>query len=149
MRETYYVGFDPQLKLWEVQPIAPSYPDDFLVFRVFARHEKDALNQGLKVYADMMETPSADMLELFKHIHRQAKGAQRSGVNMVAVDVPIKQLVNAERLVDKGFFMRGYESQLLVDTRHAGWKCLEMHLGRSQQTRAQPQQEGHAMAMGF
>lgn len=124
MRETYYVGFDPQLKLWDVMSVIPDYPDEFWVFKVAARNESDALNRGFHQYQAMTKAPSEHRLEVFRHLHRQALKRDLAQDGLFCIDVPARMMNEAKAMIEEGFIMRGYEGQVVVDAKGTGWKCL-------------------------
>lgn len=46
MKETYFVGYDPDMKMWAAQAIEPNFSEASWVFKVTARNDHDALMKG-------------------------------------------------------------------------------------------------------
>ncbi|MBI6882963.1 hypothetical protein [Pseudomonas putida] len=126
MRDTFYVGFDPDLKVWDVARITHSFAQNVWVFRVIARSEDEALSKGLTKYMDFMAPPSDQLQKLFQHIRRQVGRISRTMSESMIIEIPSSLLSEAEAAAGRGYFTMAGTDEVILDTSSVGWKAIEM-----------------------
>lgn len=124
MKSSYLVGFDPQMKIWEVRQIFTEYPNDYWVFKVSARDECSALNQAVQCYTALCN-PTASRIALYRHFCKKTMGLMSYGTSMLVVDVPARMADAVQSLVDHQLLIRGDGNQVLISTHGPLWKYLE------------------------
>lgn len=128
MKETYSVGFDPELRLWDAQPLIPDFHEDCWVFKVAARSSHEALTLGLGKMRTLIQQPSPDELALMHVIAREVGKRPRKPDDTLMVDIPTRLLGAAQALSDRGFFTLAHREEALVVLRSAGWKSITQHV---------------------
>jgi hypothetical protein len=128
MRDTFFVGFDPALKLWDATPITHSYTQDAWVFRVAARNEHEAILLGLQQYTELTAPQCADTTKLFQHVGTQVAKQSRLFHELMIVDIPQGLLPVAKNASEKGFFNLSGSEELVISLASSGWKAIELHL---------------------
>lgn len=124
MKETYHVGYDPDMKLWDAQRVTHNFDPSMTVFKVTARNEHDAVQQGLNLYQKMMAQPSDKELKLIAHIVKQVGKQKRGHDDVMMVEAPISLIDTAREMERKGFFRMAYQDEIIVNMASAGWKCM-------------------------
>lgn len=124
MKETYHVGFDPEMKLWAAQKITHNFDKKMMVFRVTARNDHDAVSQGMNQFRSMMKEPSSEQVKLMTHINNQVKKLSRQHEDVMIIEVPAALVETAREMESRGFFKTVYEDEIMLDLNSAGWKCM-------------------------
>lgn len=128
MKETYFVGYDPEIKMWDAHMLTPEFSEHCWVFKVTARNNHDALVAGLSQYQKLTQKLTADELRLVNHLHREVSQAIRKPDDTLMVDIPTRQLESAKTLEQRGFFTLAHREDALIILRSAGWKAIEKHV---------------------
>jgi hypothetical protein len=128
MRDTFFVGYDPALKLWDATPITHTYAPDAWVFRVAARDEHEAILLGLQQYAGMVGPQCDDTSKLFQHVGQQVAKLSRLLHELLIVEVPPNLINVAKTASDKGFFNFSGNEEVVINLASVGWKAIEHHI---------------------
>lgn len=148
MKETYYVGYDPQLKIWEVCQLIPDFPDTYWVFKTTARHVQDALQKGVAQFERFTAKPTIERKSLYEHLYKQGQKLPAGYEGLFLVEVPTRLMPEAEKAISDGILMRGYENQVAIEANGTSWKCIEHNVGESHERVRKPRHEDH-MAIGM
>lgn len=124
MKETYHVGYDPTMKLWDAQRIIHNFDPSMTVFQVIARNEHEAVSKGLDLYQSMMQQPTQLESKLISHIVSQVKKQNRNHDDVMMIEVPHKLMDTAKEMERKGFFKIAYQDEIILNIGSAGWKCM-------------------------
>lgn len=127
MRDTFYVGFEPELKLWDVARITHTFDQDMWVFRVSARSEHEALLKGLDQYKDLMSPLNPEQAQLFSHIRNQVGKLSRVFHESMIIEIPTSMLAQAKDASDKGFFTFAGNDEVILNLSSVGWKAIQAH----------------------
>lgn len=125
MRETFYVGYEPTLKLWDVSSITHSFEPDMWVFRVAARTEHEALIKGLDQYQALMKIACPDQESLFAHVRKQVGKLSRILHEAMIIDIPPHLIESAKSAADAGFFTLAGSDEVILNTSEVGWKAIQ------------------------
>lgn len=125
MRDTFYVGYEPSLKLWEVSSITHTFEPDMWVFRVAARNEHEALLSGLGQYQQLMAPPSPEQNKLFDHVRRQVGKLSRILHEAMIIEIPPSLVDSAKSAADQGYFTMAGIDEVILNTSDAGWKAIQ------------------------
>lgn len=128
MRDTFFVGYDPTLKLWDATPITHSYAQDAWVFRVAARNEHEAILMGLQQYTGMVGPQCEETSKLFQHVGAQVAKLSRLLHELMIVEIPPNLINVAKTASDKGFFNFSGNEEVVINLGSVGWKAIEHHL---------------------
>lgn len=145
MRDTYYVGFDPALKLWDVSAITHSFEPDMWVFRVAARSEHDALQKGLEQYKAFLAPVSYDEEQLFSHVRAQVGKLSRMLHEAMIIEIPPHLVQAAITASAAGFFRLAGTDEIILNTSDVGWKAIQ---ARSTTELAQNRHTHEGLAIG-
>lgn len=124
MRDTYLVGYDPQMKIWEVGKVFTEHPDDYWVFKTTARNEESALAQAVQQFQELCR-PSAARISLYRHICKKTLGLMSYGTSMLTLEIPRSMEPTAEALIKQNMLIRGEGRHVLINTQGPLWKYLE------------------------
>jgi hypothetical protein len=124
MRESYVVGYDPQMKTWSVSAVSADYPHDYWVFKVNGRDRDDALGKALDQFK-LLHKPSHETALLMEHILKKSDRHGDGVSNFFVMDIPSKLQAAAQFLVEKSLLLKGYESQILIDKQSPFWKSIQ------------------------
>lgn len=136
MKETYHVGYDPAMKLWEAQKITYNFDKSMTVFQVIARNEHDAVQKGLNLYQEMMKKPSGAEFDLMSHIVREVRRQKRNHDDVMMIEVPLNSMNTAREMAKKGFFKMAYQDEIILNMSSAGWKCMSVLQQKEKRNRA-------------
>jgi hypothetical protein len=128
MRDTFFVGFDPTLKLWDATPITHTYAPEAWVFKVAARDQHEAILLGLKQYVGMTGPQCEETSKLFQHVGQQVTKVSRLLHELLIVEIPPNLITVAKSASDKGFFNFSGSEEVVVSLASVGWKAIEHHL---------------------
>lgn len=131
MKETYYVGYDPQLKIWEVCSLVPDFPREYWVFKTTARHIQDALTQGVQQYERITASPSSERTALYEHLYKQGQKLPPGYEGLFLAAIPTRLEAESEKAIQDGLLLKGYENQVAIDANGTGWKCIEHHVSKT------------------
>lgn len=126
MIESYLVGYDPQMKVWEVGHVFAEHPEDLWVFKTAARNEKAALEQAINLFQDMCR-PSVARIALYQHICKKTTGLISHGKSMLVLDVPAHLKPAMDSLVKHQLLIEGEGRQVYIPTQGPLWKYLDSH----------------------
>lgn len=126
MKESYLVGYDPQMKVWEVGHVFTEHPEDFWVFKTAARDIQSALEHATRQFQDMCR-PSALRIALYQHICKQTSGLLSHGKSMLVLDVPPHLKPALDSLVQHQLLIQGEGRQVYIPTQGPLWKYLDSH----------------------
>lgn len=138
MRDTFYVGYEPTLKLWDVSSITHSFDSDMWVFRVAARSEHDALKKGLEQYQALMAPVSADQERLFVHVRNQVGRLSRMLHEAMIIEIPPSLVGAANAAAETGFFRLAGSDELILNTSDVGWKAIQARSPREPERQQRP-----------
>ena len=125
MKETYYVGFDPEQKRWDASPVTHEFTENIWVFRTQARNTADALAKGVDQYRELIAQPSPDEASLMKHIVNQVQKQIRTSFERMVIEVPSGLSNQAVGMAKRGFFDAVHGDEIILDMNSAGWKAIE------------------------
>jgi hypothetical protein len=126
MKESYLVGYDPQMKVWEVGHVFTEHPEDYWVFKTAARDPQTALKQAAAQFQDMCR-PSAARIGLYQHICKKTTGLVSHGKSMLVLDIPAHLKPAMDGLVKHQLLIQGEGSQVYIPTQGPLWKYLDSH----------------------
>jgi hypothetical protein len=127
MRDTFYVGYDPAIKLWEVTPITHSFDAGMWVFRVAARNEHEAMLAGLDQYKGLTAPLTPEQQRLFGHVSNQVGKLSRVLHESMIIEIPDDLMAHAKEAAEKGFFTVAGADEVILNTSTAGWKAIQAH----------------------
>lgn len=125
MRETFYVGYEPTLKLWDVSSITHSFEPEMWVFKVAARTEHEALLKGLDQYKALMTPVSPDQERLFVHVRNQVGKLSRMLHEAMIIEIPPNLVQSAQVAAAAGFFTLAGSDEVILNTSEVGWKAIQ------------------------
>lgn len=125
MRDTFYVGYDPTLKLWDVSALTHSFEPDMWVFRVAARSDHEALLKGLDQYKAFMAPVAPDQERLFDHIRNQVGKMSRMLHEAMIIEIPAHLIDSARVAAEAGFFTLAGTDEVILNTSEVGWKAIQ------------------------
>jgi len=128
MKETYFVGYDPEIKLWDAQMLAPDFSEASWIFKVTARNSHDALMKGLAQYQGLTQKLTGDEMRLAVYIQNQIGQSNRKPDDILMVDIPTRLMSSAEAMASRGFFPLAHREDALIALRSAGWKAITKHV---------------------
>ncbi|MBD8089269.1 hypothetical protein IFT48_04680 [Pseudomonas fluorescens] len=128
MKETYFVGYDPEIKLWDAQLLTPDFSNESWVFKVTARNGHDAMIKGLEQYQNLTQKLTGDEMRLAVYIQNQIGQSLRKPDDILMVDIPPRLMPSAEALAGRGFFTLAHREDALISLRSAGWKAINKHV---------------------
>ncbi len=126
MKSTYLIGYDHQMKIWEVNQVFTEYPKEYWVFKMVARDEQAALHQATQCFQELCR-PSATRMALYHHLCKKTLGLMSYGMDMLVVDIPERLREATDRLIDQHLLVRGEGNQVVIGTQGPLWKYLEEH----------------------
>jgi hypothetical protein len=128
MKETWFVAYDPTTTLWDAKPIAPDYPDDCWLYKVFAKNGHEALKFGFDKHKILLAELSTPELRVAQSIVRQVNRVERNPGDVLMIDIPQKSLAGAQSLSERGFFTLAHQEEALIQISSAGWKAMSEHV---------------------
>lgn len=128
MKETYFVGFDPEIKLWDAQLLTPNFSEASWIFKVTARNSHDAMLKGLEQYQSLTQKLTGDEMRLATYIQNQINQSTRKPDDILMVDIPTRLMSSAEAMASRGFFTVAHREDALIALRSAGWKAINKHV---------------------
>lgn len=128
MKETYFVGYDPDMKMWAAQAIEPNFSEASWVFKVTARNDHDALMKGLAQYQGLTQKLTGEEMRLASYIQNQINQKSRKPDEVLMVDIPSRLMIGAQAMAARGFFTLAHREDALISLRSAGWKAITKHV---------------------
>jgi hypothetical protein len=131
MKDTYYAGYDPRMKMWSATPITHDFSDDAWVFKVAARNEHEALLKGLEQYQLMAAPIRESDKRFFQFLTVQVGKLSRLLHESMIIEVPFLYLEHAKRAANLGLFQLVNNDEILLNLSEVGWKVIQHHVQKT------------------